>query len=54
MAAMELKLRPMFQELRAKKIYTHEEVIDILCEFAQSLYADIPPERIRKIIVENF
>ena len=54
MAAMVLQLRPKFQELRAKNLYTHEEVIDLLCEFAQSIYADIPPSRIREIIVENF
>ena len=54
MAAIVLKLRPKFQELRAKETYTHEEVIDILCEFALSIYPDIAPERIREIIVENF
>lgn len=54
MAAIVLELRPKYQELRAKQIYTHEEVIDILCEFAQSIYADMAPERIREIIVSNF
>ena len=54
MAAMVLQLRPKFQELRANETYSYEQVIDILCEFAQSLYPDISPERIREIIVENF
>lgn len=54
MAAIVLELRPKFQELRAKATYSHEEVIDILCEFAKSLYPDMAPERIREIIVNNF
>ena len=54
MAAIVVKLRPKFQELRANETYSYEQVIDILCEFAQSLYPDIAPERIREIIVENF
>lgn len=54
MAAIVLELRPKFQELRANETYTYEQVIDILCEFAQSLYPDMPAERIRKIIRDNF
>ena len=54
MAAIIFKLRPKFQELRAKATYSHEEVINILCEFAHTLYPDIAPERIREIIVNNF
>lgn len=54
MAAMVLELRPKFQELRAKATYSHGEVIDILCEFAKTLYPDMAPERIREIIVNNF
>ncbi len=54
MAAIVVKLRPKFNELRANETYSYEQVIDILCEFAQSLYPDIAPERIREIIVENF
>jgi len=54
MAAIVLELRPKFQELRAKATYTHEEVIDILCEFGHSIYPDMAPERIREIIVNNF
>lgn len=54
MSAIVLKLRPKFKELRAKQTYTHEEVIDILCEFAQSIYPDIAPAKIREIIIENF
>lgn len=55
MAAILLELRPKYNELRAKATYTHEEVIDILCEFAMSIYADkLTPERIREIITENF
>jgi len=54
MAAIVLELRPKFQELRAKQTYTHAELIDILCEFAKSLYPQMPEERIREIIVTNF
>lgn len=54
MAAIVLELRPKFQELRAKEMYTHEEVIDILCEFAKSIYPEIADERIREIVVSNF
>lgn len=54
MAAIVLELRPKFQELRAKDYYSHEEVLDILCEFAKSLYPQIAPERIREIVTENF
>lgn len=54
MAAIVLELRPKFQELRAKETYTHEEVIDILCEFAKSIYPEIADERIREIVVSNF
>ncbi len=54
MAAMILKLRPKFQELRAKRTYTHREVLDILCEFAKSLYPDMSEDTIREIIEENF
>ena len=54
MAAIVLKLRPKFQELRAKATYTHEEVIDILVEFAKSIYPEIADERIREIVVSNF
>lgn len=54
MAAIVLELRPKYQELRAKETYTHEEVIDLLCEFARTIYADFAPERIREIITENF
>lgn len=54
MAAILLELRPKFQELRAKENYTHKEVLDILCEFAKSLYPQIAPERIREIVVSNF
>ena len=54
MAAILLELRPKFQELRANETYSYEQVIDILCEFAQSLYPDMDAVRIREIIVENF
>ena len=54
MAAMVLKLRPKFQELRANETYSYEQVIDILCEFAQTLYPNMDAQRIREIIVENF
>ena len=54
MSAIVLELRPKFQELRAKDYYSHEEVLDILCEFAKSLYPQIAPERIREIVTENF
>lgn len=49
-----IELRPKFNELRAKATYTHEEVIDILCAFAQSIYPEIAPEKIRTIILFNF
>ena len=54
MAAIVLELRPTFQELRAKATYTHAEVIDILCEFAKTIYPDMADERIRQIVVSNF
>lgn len=54
MAAIVVELKPKFNELRAQETYTHAEVIDILCEFAKSLYPDVAPEQIRAIIVENF
>lgn len=54
MAAIVLQLRPKFRELRANETYSHEQVIDILCEFAQTLYPDMDAGQIRKIIVENF
>ena len=54
MAAMVLKLRPKFQELRANEIYSYGQVIDILCKFAESLYPDVAPDRIREIVIENF
>ena len=54
MAAIIVKLQPKFKELRANESYSYEQVIDILCEFAQSLYPDIAPQRIREIIEENF
>lgn len=54
MAAIVLKLRPKYQELRAKETYSHSEVIDLLCEFAQSIYPQIAPERIREIVTSNF
>ena len=54
MAAMVLKLRPKFQELRADATYSYEQVIDILCTFAESLYPDMDPVRIREIIIDNF
>lgn len=54
MAAIVLKLRPKFQELRANETYSYEQVIDILCEFAQSLYPDMDASQIREIIIENF
>ena len=54
MAAIVLELRPKYQELRAKETYTREEVLDILCEFAKSVYPDIAPERIREIVINNF
>ncbi len=49
-----IPLRPRYTELCAKDNYTHEDVIDILCAFAESLYPDIAPERVREIITENF
>ena len=54
MAAMLIELRPKFRELRANETYTYEQVIDILCEFAQSLYPDMDTGRIREIITNNF
>ena len=54
MTAIVLELRPKYQELRAKETYTREEVLDILCEFAKSVYPDIAPERIREIVINNF
>jgi len=54
MAAMVLELRPKFQELRANETYSYEQVIDILCKFAESLYPDVAPERIREIVTTNF
>ena len=54
MAAIVLKLRPKFKELRANETYSYEQVIDILCEFAQSLYPDMDAGQIREIIIENF
>lgn len=54
MAAIVLQLRPKYQELRANETYSYEQVIDILCKFAQSLYPDMDAVRIREIIVENF
>lgn len=54
MTAIVLELRPKFQELRAKATYTHEEVINILCEFAKTLYPKIADDRIREIVVSNF
>lgn len=54
MAAMVLQLRPKFKELRANETYSYEQVIDILCTFAESLYPDMDPVRIREIIIENF
>ena len=54
MAAMVLKLRPKFQELRANETYSYEQVIDILCKFAESLYPDMDAGQIREIITENF
>lgn len=54
MAAMVLQLSPKFKELRANESYSYEQVIDILCEFAQSLYPDMDARQIREIIIENF
>ena len=54
MAAMVIKLRPKYQELRAKDYYSHAEVLDILCAFAQTLYPDVPEGTIREIITDNF
>jgi len=54
MAAIVLQLRPKFKELRANETYSYEQVIDILCEFAQSLYPDMDAECIREIIIDNF
>ena len=54
MAAMVLQLRPKFKELRADETYSYEQVLDILCEFAQTLYPDMAAERIREIVEENF
>ena len=54
MAAIVIELRPKLQELLAKATYTHEEVIDILCRFAKSIYPEIADERIREIVVSNF
>lgn len=54
MAKMIFQLRPKYNELRAKRIYTHAEVIDILCEFAHSIYPEISDEKIREIVVTNF
>lgn len=54
MAAILLELRPKFQELRANETYSYEQVIDILCEFAHSLYPEIAEEQIREIVVSNF
>ena len=54
MAVMVLQLRPKFKELRANESYSYEQVIDILCEFAQSIYPDKDPVRIREIIIDNF
>lgn len=52
--AIVLQLRPKYQELRAKETFTHEEVVDLLCEFAKSIYPDLAPERVREIINQNF
>ena len=54
MAAIVLQLRPKFKELRANETYSYEQVIDILCEFAQSIYPDMAAGKIREIIIENF
>ena len=54
MPAMLIELRPKFRELRANETYTYEQVIDILCTFAESLYPDMDPVRIREIIITNF
>ena len=54
MAALVLQLRPKFKELRANETYSYEQVIDILCEFAQSLYPDMDAGQIREIIEDNF
>lgn len=52
--AIVVQLQPKFEELRAKKIYTRAEVVTLLCEFAQSIYPQMSPERIREIVLENF
>ena len=54
MAAIVLELRPKFKELRANESYSYEQVIDMLCAFAESLYPDVAPATIREIIIENF
>lgn len=54
MAAIMHILRPKYNELRAKAMYTHEEVIDILCAFAKSIFPDMTDEKIREIVVINF
>lgn len=51
--AIVLQLRPRWQQIR-KQNYTHDEVIDLLCAFAQSLWPGEDPEHLREVICENF
>lgn len=51
--AIIVELRPKWCALR-KQNYTHDEVIDLLCAFAQSLWPDDDPERLRRIIIDGF
>ena len=51
--AIIMELRPKWSILR-NQTYTDVEVIDILCAFAQSLWPNEAPERLREIIIDGF
>lgn len=48
-----MQLRPRWVQLR-KEMYTHAEVIDLLCAFARSLWPDEDPVQLREVINEYF
>lgn len=51
--AIIIELRPKWSVLR-RQTYTEEEVIDMLCAFAHSMYPDEDEMRLREIIIDGF
>lgn len=49
-----LELRPKWLQLSKDPRYSEEEVVDMLCAFAERMNPDLDPQEMRKVIIASF